>query len=155
MRKLMTNISGDTIVEVLIAIIVVSTVLAGAYASSNRSLKATRQAQEHTEALKFAQGQLEALRSLGDAAFGRTSIFCIDRTTGSVNNVTSGSPGDLIANNPVTVGPSCTFNNGIDYEVAIDFTHVGSQYSFTVFVVWPSISGNGNDKVTLSYILEE
>lgn len=55
--------TGDTIVEVLIAIAIVGTVLAGAFASSNRSLQSNSRSQERAEALRVAEQQLELLQS--------------------------------------------------------------------------------------------
>jgi len=56
-----SNQSGDTIVEVLLAIAVVSVVLGGAYASVSRSLNSARASQERNEAVKFVESQLESL----------------------------------------------------------------------------------------------
>lgn len=55
---------GDTLVEVMIAIVIVSTVLGGAYVVSNHSLQATRSAQERSNALKLGEAQIEQLKSL-------------------------------------------------------------------------------------------
>lgn len=74
---------GDTIVEVLVAIAVISLVLAGAYVTTNRSLQATRAAQERGHALKLAESQLEQLKALAamdpDAVFGSATPvpFCV------------------------------------------------------------------------------
>ncbi|MBP7766916.1 hypothetical protein KA068_00115 [Candidatus Saccharibacteria bacterium] len=57
------NIKGDTIVEVLIAITVMSSILGGAFVSARRSTNATRASQERVEALAVAQGQLERART--------------------------------------------------------------------------------------------
>jgi prepilin-type N-terminal cleavage/methylation domain-containing protein len=77
---------GDTIVEVLIAIAVISLVLGGAYVTTNRSLQATRAAQERSIALKLAESQLERIKGLAasdpPALFGAPSPFCIDSSTG-------------------------------------------------------------------------
>lgn len=54
--------AGDTIVEVMIAIVVISTVLAGAFLVSRSSLKHVRDSEEHSQALKLVQGQVELLR---------------------------------------------------------------------------------------------
>lgn len=54
--------TGDTIVEVLIAMAVVSLVLAGAYTSTRKSANATRTAQEQGEALKLAESQVEQIK---------------------------------------------------------------------------------------------
>ena len=55
--------TGDTIVEVIIAIAVIATVLTGAFIVSSRSLTAVRDSQEHSEVLQQLQGQVELLRS--------------------------------------------------------------------------------------------
>ncbi len=57
------NSFGDTIVEVLIAITVMSSILGGAFVSARRSTNTTRSAQERIEALAIAQGQLERART--------------------------------------------------------------------------------------------
>lgn len=54
---------GDTIVEVLIAIVVVASVLGGAFVVSNNSTKNVRKSQEHSEALQILQGQIEQYRA--------------------------------------------------------------------------------------------
>lgn len=71
--------SGDTIVEVMIAIAVVSTILVTAYATTNKNVISTQDAQEHSQALQLVQSQVELLRS-NPAGVG---IFCyyIDSVT--------------------------------------------------------------------------
>ena len=64
---------GDTLVEVLIAIAVVSLILGGAYVTTNRSLYATRAAQERGNALKLAESQIEQLK--GIVASNPTAVF--------------------------------------------------------------------------------
>src|ERR1700677_849276 len=78
---------GDTIVEVLIAITIVSMILGGAYLTSHNSLDATQDAQEHDNALQLAQGQVELLRTLAttgspifSATVNATSFFCISNS---------------------------------------------------------------------------
>ncbi len=73
---------GDTIVEVLIAIAVVSFVLVGAFVISNSSLRSVRDAQERGEALKLAQAQVENLKQTIDQepdeifGVGVSRLFC-------------------------------------------------------------------------------
>jgi prepilin-type N-terminal cleavage/methylation domain-containing protein len=55
---------GDTIVEVLIAIAIVSSVLAGAFTVSQKSTLAVRDSQERGEVLQILQGQVEQVRAL-------------------------------------------------------------------------------------------
>ncbi len=65
--------TGDTIVEVMIAIVIVSTVLVGAFVLSRTSLKNVRGSEEHSQALKLVQGQLEQLKAA--ARTGQLSDF--------------------------------------------------------------------------------
>src|SRR5690606_39104613 len=76
--------AGDTIVEVLIAIAVVSSVLAITYSIMNRNLLTMRDNQERTEAMKLAQGQIEALRAKWGTNEGQAAVtdkagngFCV------------------------------------------------------------------------------
>src|ERR1017187_1268844 len=74
---------GDTIIEVLIAIAIISFILGGAYVTSNNSLLATHDAQEHGAALQLLQTEVELLKGVVDtnpnAIFGAGAAdpFCI------------------------------------------------------------------------------
>ena len=57
------NNTGDTIVEVLISIAVVSSVLGAGYVGANHSSTTIQEAQEHQIATSIAQTQLELLNS--------------------------------------------------------------------------------------------
>ena len=52
---------GDTIIEVLLSIAILSVILVGAYVSVNNSTLTLRDSQEHAEALNIAQSQTESL----------------------------------------------------------------------------------------------
>jgi Tfp pilus assembly protein PilV len=78
--------AGDTIVEVLVAIVIVATILGGAYVTASHSLLNVRESQERGEALNLAEGQVEALRWLamsvntatsGNTVFNDPNLFCI------------------------------------------------------------------------------
>jgi prepilin-type N-terminal cleavage/methylation domain-containing protein len=64
---------GDTLVEVLIAIAVISLILGGAFVTTNRNLQNTRQAQERGNAQKLVESQIEQLKNV--IATNPTSIF--------------------------------------------------------------------------------
>lgn len=64
MMKQLRSQRGDTIVEVLIALVIIGSVLTGAFAISNLSQRQIRLAQERTEAQKIAQGVTELLNGL-------------------------------------------------------------------------------------------
>ena len=53
---------GDTIIEVLFAMVVIGVTLGAAFSISNRSLLIGRAAQERSEALKLAETSIELLR---------------------------------------------------------------------------------------------
>ncbi|HEX8226554.1 MAG TPA: hypothetical protein VF572_01665 [Candidatus Saccharimonadales bacterium] len=85
------NQAGDTIVEVLIALAVVSSVLVGAFLVVQKSSLAVRDSQEHAEMLQILQGQVELVRSLALKETSETSgvfanspkFFCIDNSNAS------------------------------------------------------------------------
>lgn len=81
--------TGDTIVEVLIAIAVVSSVLMGAFLVAQKSATAVRDSQEHGEMLQLLQGQIELVRSVAltqnndiSGVYSTASkYFCMNGTT--------------------------------------------------------------------------
>lgn len=78
--------AGDTLVEVLIAVAVISSVLAGAFLVAQKSAIGVRDSQEHGEVTQLLQGQIELVRSLALAATSTSDplyatspkYFCID-----------------------------------------------------------------------------
>lgn len=142
---------GDTIVEVLIAIAILSVVLGGAYAIVNRSHTNIRQAQEHTEALKLGEEQLERLKQLGDNGGIDTSggniyvtgvKFCVNIVGGNLKKET---------------GAACQEGTApVIYTKEIEATAVGTtgSYNFDILVSWDGIHG-GRDTVPLDYRLDK
>lgn len=61
MKKLLQ--SGDTIVEVLIAVTIISVILAGAFGVTRMSTAGVRDAQEHLEATGLMESQIEMIRA--------------------------------------------------------------------------------------------
>ena len=160
MRNLRHAQAGDTIVEVLIAMTIVSLVLAGAYASSNRNIRSTLDAQEHGQALKLAESQVEYLRSAAQKAGSGYSFGsgapdnhkCFDQTG---HEVAGGSPGSdpctvQSDGSPVAVGQEPAYILTI-YEPGQLPDNPGTSYKFTV--VWDTPVGalpnDGN--VTMYY----
>lgn len=130
---------GDTIVEVLIAIAIVSLTLTGAYASVNRSANATRTAQERGEALKWAETQVEQIKASKDNLAAPTfpADFCFDEATLK----------------PVTTIPCATTAPGVSYKATI---HKESTVSgnFSVVVTWDALNTEGGitNRVELGYV---
>lgn len=143
LRKLTER--GDTIVEVLISIAVVSLILGGAYVTTNRSLQASRAAQERTNASKIAEGQIEAIKDLSNSnpgqIYGSSTQFCVNlanSTTVATSNVACKVDSNA---NPTTTQPV--------YNITVN--RQGTD-TFTVEVKWDSIvNKNQQDNVTMTY----
>lgn len=144
--------TGDTIVEVLIAIAVVSLILGGAYVTTNRSLLATRAAEERGNALKLAESQVEQLKgiansSLADTIFGTGTPmpFCISGVSGAV--VAVANP-DCVVNasgTPTNIEPK--------YNLSVERGPDGN--TFTVTNEWETASGDVTDSLRLIYRVYE
>lgn len=134
-KGILCSIAGDTIVEVMIAILVVGTVLGSSYAAANRYFKNIRQAQEYTNALKIAEGQIEQIKGY---------VINNDRAP-----ITSAAP--FCFKNGIQTGASrdCTIDTL--YTSSIARTDATNQYTFTVTVSWSNINGGANSTVTLVY----
>jgi len=135
---------GDTIVEVLIAISVVSLILAGAYVTTNRSLLATRSAEERGNALKLAESQVEQLKGLAKSdptsIFGASTPmpFCVSHTTNK----------PVIATNPDCALDASGNATGI-YNLSVNRGSDGN--TFTISNQWVDVSGKINDSLQLIY----
>jgi type II secretory pathway pseudopilin PulG len=151
---------GDTIVEVLIVMAILGSSLALSYAVANQSLLQGRDAQEHTEALNILQGQIEQLRDFiitqgtqtsSVPYVSQTSEFCFDSSGKLIHPGGLGefsTPTSFISNFlPVNTG-NC-IQNFYHYFIYSYGNLANSNY--TAYCVWPSVLGNGNSQVTLSY----
>lgn len=145
LAKKLTRITerGDTVVEVLIAIAVVSLILGGAFVTSDRSLQGTRSAEERSNALKMAETQLEAIKYLAASnptvIFGGTTppSFCLN---GSAAYASSSATCTVDATGaPTTVEPA--------YHVAV--TRSGN--TFTVRTTWTRAGSDKQNSVELKY----
>lgn len=145
------NAKGDTIVEVLLALAVVSAVLGGAYVSSNRSLNSTRDSQERGEAIKLAEGQLERIKGTAKTnavLFSTNAIFCLDDTSVMQNNGMGSVPA---LNSDTLVSPNYNAQcikqpSGVSYYMSVQRT--GNQ--FTVRARWNKLGG-GQNEVKITY----
>lgn len=130
--------AGDTIVEVLIAIALVSLVLAGAYASTNHNVSATQDTQEHAQALQLVQSQLEFLRASVAAGGSAPTSGCY---TGAGINAAPTAP-------ECNVNRAGTANCTVEPCYKLSITQAGNTYA--VAADWEGlISPKAN--VTLYY----
>ncbi|MFO0781874.1 MAG: type II secretion system protein [Candidatus Saccharimonadales bacterium] len=134
---------GDTIVEVMIVLAVLGMAISICYATANRSLTDSRQAQENSEASEIAISQIEQLRAHGgldhsdaNSPYSGASEFCYKDDDGARSNDVSGldCKRDL-------------------YNFRVQRTGSPSDNGFTVTVSWDNVRGDGQDTVTMKYRL--
>jgi type II secretory pathway pseudopilin PulG len=135
--KLTNHQRGDTIVEVLIAVAIISFVLAVSYATTSNSAKDTVDAQEHSQALRAVESQLEFLHEKGST---NASNVCFD-TNGAEQS--SGSAACTVS--PYGAGTQP------EYNLVITKPSAGPSGYYTVTATWPSVHGNGNSTVGMYY----
>jgi len=132
--------AGDTIVEVLIAAAIISTILAGAFLVTSRSAKGVRDSEEHAQALQYLQGQVELLRSAaarsGTLPSALNIPFCLDGST---------------VYQPAAGNSNCLLGSLYNVAIVSPTGAPGATTStFNLTASWPSISG-GTATVYLSY----
>jgi len=132
--------TGDTIVEVLVVVAIVTLVLGGAYASARRSFITTVQTQERGEAVKHLEAQLEGVKALSDLA--NSPIY-------------QSGLGTFCANMGTITNGTCT--RGVDNRYTISIqrsdSNVGGRtvYTFRAQAVWDRAGGGQQENVSMSY----
>lgn len=156
------NQTGDTILEVLLAMVVAVAVLTGAYVSSRASTNATIRSREHDQGVKLAQAQLEQLRSAVDLVKSKTKLFCINASAGTITAydfASNNEPETLVESDYPTnckvdgIGsPYGAGSEGAKYQVAIKRKPNGSSDDnlYKVSVRWNK-AGGGTDQLTFLY----
>jgi len=153
--------AGDTIVEVLISIGIISLVLGASFVLTNKSISDEQRSQEHSQALQLLQAQIEAIRVAGSAVDISTP-FCMPSTSPYAPQTIGGMP------NPATISASQdaagsfseypnVCNLGADGNIAsaepkfhIFDTWDNTTETFSVNARWNAVNG-GIDTVTLYY----
>ncbi len=145
------NQRGDTIVEVLISIAIISLILGGAYVTTNNSLHAERGSQERTNATKLVESQIEAMKNVAlnnpDALFKTApSTFCV--TPGQVVVLS------LSTNNTCKFSASGVNNNNKEpnYYISASLTKSNGINTITIKNTWAAIEkGATTDSIQMSY----
>lgn len=156
--RTLRSMAGDTIVEVLIAMAVASAVMGGAFVVVNHTLANSQQAQEHSETLAIAQGQIEQIKKLaGDPDHSDLLYMSVSRAhcfspTGVLTNLSpaiTSLPSPLESDYPVGCKGLGTAGY---YRTAFLYTKGATKIQdlFKVHVDWPGATG-GQDEVTLDY----
>ena len=134
---------GDTIVEVLFALIIIGIILTGGYSVVTHSILDEQDAQQHSYALGLVQSQIEQLRA-----------YVLYNPTGTLPF--TGSAGCMSASVPVS-GSSCSqqLNATEQYQLSIK---LNTNNVYNVTATWPSVvlrSGSSNkDNITIPYRIQ-
>ena len=134
--------AGDTIVEVLIAIAIITLVLTTAYATTNKNSQTMQAVQERTQAQKLVERQIELLRAADSLPSG-SFCFVDDQTTATPNT-------DPQATDPCAFDSSVAVSSntsGVLYHIAISPS--GSN-NYQVKATWDRLGG-GSANVTMYY----
>jgi type II secretory pathway pseudopilin PulG len=172
------NVTGDTIVEVMIALAILSSVLGTSFAIASRSIRKGRQAQERTEALKITESQIELLKEAGNKPINVAGLyssdyalpspsrsFCFNSATGGAlqqqQMVASDVFDDILTVAPTPGSlyvPNCQQGHSSRYNVSIvreDQLVGGTTYSaFVIRTRWDRVGG-GRDEVKTLYKLHQ
>ncbi len=132
--------AGDTIVEVLLAIAIVSFVLVAAFATTNKNTQMNQDTQERGQALQLASSQVEFLHTKD---LGSGNCFDADGSVQIAAAPPSASP-CTVKNDGTTAQPS----DQLAYKIAI--TTVGTA-TYKVSVTWDSVASSTPSSVTLYY----
>jgi Tfp pilus assembly protein PilV len=144
------NSVGDTIVEVLLAVIVVGGVLAAAYVSSSRSLNANRASQERGEALKYVESQVEKIKANVSTPAGPGPVgtyYCLDSAS---------APRSLLTNPPALDSDTWT-----SYPSQCIVGNIPAGYHLLIFqpasgiyfasARWDRAGGGGKEQIIIVY----
>lgn len=137
------GIRGDTIVEVMLAILVAGVALAVAYQLSNASLRTSSQSVQRSQALSVGSAQIERLKNCyyqpacswfgGAFRVPNEGDFCVSDQDQPLR--------------PTTIW--CKNFEGSIFSV--DDHYDGPSDTFTITVTWDNINGHGTDRQVLYY----
>lgn len=144
---------GDTIVEVLIAIGIMSLVLTAAYVTAHRNYLSMQDAQERGNALKLLERQTEALKAYnvqGHSALltAASTSFCMG--VGSDLSILT-QANDCVVD---STGQTAAAGEEPAYTISITKTagvSIGSGQDFMLKATWDSILGDSQASVQMEY----
>ncbi len=142
---------GDTIVEVMMAIVILSGVLGGTFAVASRAQRSTQANHERYQAQLYANQQAEwikqasaADRSAFVSKFTSDKVFCMtDVSTVQMDETNAACKKDNLFTVTVTASQNCNYiKTGCSKNTYDDFY---------VRVTWSSLVNNTGDEIGLIY----
>lgn len=161
-QKMRQNSAGDTLVEVLLATVILSIVLAGAYSLSTRATRLNQSAYERTRATNLVQEQAELLRAVRNSAdestwllvknYDTTSYYdCRDEVLPIPPDVTNSAYDSFFYLNgtgtDVNTNPGTFKTTDGLYYTWVGRKDTGSNpdyIDFEIYTCWEGIGGIGN-----------
>jgi prepilin-type N-terminal cleavage/methylation domain-containing protein len=137
---MLKNQRGDTLIEVLISIAIISTVLGAAYATVSRSFRTGTQSTERGEALRLVENQLELLKA------------GVKKAKGLPTNPVISATGDFCLNSSGAIsGSRCT--QGL-YSYWLSKNPKGA---YIASAEWDSYGYGvgGKDRIELTYLIDK
>ena len=149
---------GETLVEVVMALGILSLVLVSSYALATSAFRLGRGAGERTQAVNYLQEQAEALRAYRDTTDWDPTFMAAmapyvvgqDRTFCMVKDVTTGKWGPSATNclrDAITVAITATPIN-TSYAT-------GEQYRFELVATWKAAGKDNNVRLTTKLVRQE
>lgn len=136
--------TGDTIIEVLISICILSVILAGSYVVANHSLQTGIDAAQRSEALALAQKQVEYIKYAANDSTAPTNLL-------SAYEPSTNAPFCIVGTDPLnTPIQSTPCQVGVvPYKISTSYTNP----AFTITINWDAVSGHGQSQMILYYKL--
>jgi prepilin-type N-terminal cleavage/methylation domain-containing protein len=145
---------GDTIIEVLIVLAVLSLALAMSYATADRGLRQSRNAEEHSQALGVLTSQVELVRK---AVANQTNVFITNQPfcmTANATPVTGFASGAGVAD-PKTdalAGYPAACKNGAFYNQSITYDSTNGTFTFRIH--WDGQGDLGRQQELMTYRIQ-
>lgn len=141
---------GDTIVEVLIALVVLTTVMVGAYVSANHAQNSSQASQERAEANKISESQIERLKGLlaNPTSTVPSVPFCIKTDNSDFQLFGSSDPDPFAQSLESDTLPYPADCGNIDGRYNVAIMENGNTYSF--IVRWYR-AGGGRNQINMYY----
>lgn len=155
MRGIIHSQRGDTIVEVMLAIVIVGMVVVSSYSTSARALRTGRFAQEQTEALKVAESQIEKIKYVAglDASVTPPNVFDASQPARKVFCIDDSIPFKKILLSDPGYNAACTKLSGL-YTVLVTYDDTAEDI-FKVKVTWERQATDQLGTVQVAYKLHK
>jgi type II secretory pathway pseudopilin PulG len=141
--------TGDTIIEVLVAMSILALVLTVAYQSTSRSLQSGINSSNRQQAVALASEQIEIIKSAESSPLGAAAILAYQASAGTPFCISSSGLTSPPYGKSTSISSCNNFNSTV-FNLSDTYSASGL---FTIVATWPStVSGSsGKSQITLYY----